>query len=201
VVTSLDKNTQYSLEWDNLKTPSNKGKIPGQINLDDSSIKISNEQLSVTLTDSPWNLMSPNKIRIDTSGSIFVEPMSIVNNAQSINISGALSPLISDSLLIVTENVILEQFNRLLQVVSLKLEGKLNGNITLSKVNHNFAFNGDVNLTQLKINDNSVGQLQVNTVYYTKEKIIRLSGYTSLGIADESGDISKNISFKGVYYP
>ena len=201
VVKSFDKNSNYSLDWDNLKTPSNKGKITGQINLDDSGINLTNEELSVTLTDSTWNLTSPNKIRIDTSGSIFVAPMSIVNNAQSINIAGAISPRKGDSLLIVTENVILEQFNPLLQVVNLKLEGKLNGNVTLSNVNHNFAFNGDVNLTQLKINDNNVGQLQVNTVYFTKEKIIRLSGYTSLGITDESGDISKNISFKGVYYP
>ena len=40
--------------------------------------------------------------------------------------------------------MVLEQFNPLLQVVKLKLEGRMNGNITLSNVNNNFAFNGDV---------------------------------------------------------
>ncbi|WP_317896576.1 translocation/assembly module TamB domain-containing protein [Aurantibacillus circumpalustris] len=201
VVKSFDKEFKYAVDWDNLKAPSNKGKITGQINIEDSFFKINNEELSVTLNDSTWNLISSNKITIDTTGAIFIAPMSIVNKLQSINIAGALSTHNGDSLVIATENVVLEQFNRLLQEFSLKLEGRLNGNITLSNVNNNFAFNGDVNLTQLKINNNSVGQLQVNTVYFTKEKIIRLSGYTSLGITNESGELSKNISFKGFYYP
>lgn len=199
-VNSFNKDSKYTIDWDNLKNPSNKGQIKGQITLEDSKINLLNEKLSVTLNDSTWNLIAPNAIQIDKSGSIIVEAMSIVNKAQSVNIAGSISTNAGDSLLITTKNVVLEQFNRLLQVISLKLVGKMNGNITLSNVNNNFAFNGNLSLTQLKINDNTVGELQVKTTYFTSEKLINLNGYTSLGIMDENGEQTKNISFKGNYY-
>jgi len=199
-VNSFDKDSKYVIDWDNLKIPSNKGQIKGEIFLVDSGLKLMNEKLLVTVNDSTWNLIAPNEIRIDKSGSLFVAPMSVVNKSQSINIAGSLSPRKEDSLLISTKNVVLEQFNPLLQVIKLKLVGIMNGNITLSNVTNNFAFNGDLSLTQLKINDNSVGELKVNTTYYTSEKFITLNGFTSLGIMDESGEQAKNISFKGVYY-
>lgn len=199
-VNSFDKESTYTIDWDNLKTPSNKGQIKGKISLDDSKINLQNEKLIVTLNDSTWNLTSPNLIRIDKSGSLFVEAMSIVNKAQSIQVAGSLSPNAGDSLLIATKNVVLEQFNRLLQVIKLKLVGKMDGNITLSNANNNFAFTGDLSLTQLKINDNTIGELQVKTTYHNSEKFIKLNGYTSLGITDENGDQAKNISFKGTYY-
>ncbi|PBQ33579.1 hypothetical protein CNR22_17960 [Sphingobacteriaceae bacterium] len=199
-VKSIDKESNYAIDWDNLKSPSNKGQIKGQVKLENESINLTNEQLSITLNDSTWSLSAPNTISIAKNGSLFVGPMSIVNKQQSINVAGNLSPFVGDSLLVATKNVILEQFNPLLQVISLKMVGKMNGNITLSNVNNNFAFNGDLVLSELKINDNLVGSLQVNTTYYTAEKFIKLSGFTSLGIIDESGEASKNISFKGTYY-
>jgi len=199
-VNSFDKESKYTIDWDNLKNPSNKGQIKGEINLENSNINLTNEKISVTLNDSTWNLIAPNAIKIDKSGSVFVDAMSIVNKGQSINIAGALSTKQGDSLLVATKNVVLEQFNRLLQVIHLKLVGKMNGNITLSNVDNNFAFNGDLSLTELKINDNLVGELQVKTTYYTSEKFITLNGYTTLGITDESGEQPKNLSFKGTYY-
>jgi len=199
-VNSFDKDSKYTIDWDNLKSPSNKGQIKGQINLNDSSVYLSNEKISVTFNDSTWNLAESNTIKIDRGGSIFVAPMSIVNKAQSILIVGAYSTRKGDSLLITTKNVVLEQFNRLLQVISLKLVGKINGNMVLSNVDKKFAINGNLSLTELRINDNTVGELQVQTTYHNSEKFILVNGYTSLGITDENGQQLKNISFKGTYY-
>lgn len=199
-VRSFDKESSYVLDWDNLKSPSNKGQIKGQINLDDRTINLKNEKISVTVNDSTWTLVSPNTVKIDTSGSLYVEPMSITNKQQSINLAGAFSTHPGDSILISTRNVVLEQFNPLLQVINLKMSGIMNGNIMLSNVNKHFAFNGNLSLTQLKINDNTVGELQVMTTYHNSENFIHLNGYTSLGIIDETGDAAKNISFKGTYY-
>jgi hypothetical protein len=200
-IKSIDKESNYAIDWDNLKTPSNKGRIGGQITLDDKFMKLINEELTVTLNDSTWNLKSPSQIYIEKGGRISVEPMLIVNKNQNINVAGVLSKQAGDSLVIATNNLVLDQFNRLLQTINLELAGTMNGNVTLSNVDDNFAFNGDLNLTGLKINNNMVGQLQVSTKYFTREKIIRLNGFTSLGIRDETGEASKNISFKGSYYP
>jgi hypothetical protein len=199
-VNSFNKDSKYTIDWDNLRTPSNKGKIKGQIQLDNSEIHLLNEQLSVTIKDSTWTLAQANTISIDNNANIRVEPMSITNKGQSINIAGAFSPNEGDSLSIVTNDVILEQFNGLLQAISLKLVGRMNGNIILSNVNNNFAFNGNLSLTRLKINDNLIGELQVNTTYHNSEKYISMTGYTSLGIRDETGEPAKNISFRGNYF-
>jgi hypothetical protein len=199
-VTSVDKDSKYSLDWDNLRTPSSKGEIKGGVYFDNSRFNIKNEKISLTLNDSTWNLVSPNTIVIDKDGSLIVDPLSIVNKEQSISVSGALSTKAGDSLVITTKNVVLEQFNPLLQLIKLKLSGKMNGNVTLSNVDKNFAFNGDLVLSQLKINDNTVGELVIRTTYHTNERFIVMNGFTSLGIQDENGDPTKNISFKGTYY-
>jgi hypothetical protein len=197
---SVDKDSKYSIDWDNLKSPANKGEIKGTFIYNNLYSDLINEKLSVTLNDSTWNSTSSGKIRIDTSGSLSIDSLFIANKEQSINVKGTLSQKQGDSLLISANSVVLEQFNRLLQIVKLKLEGKLNGEITLSNVNHNFAFNGDLDLTHLKINDNSVGELLVRTTYHNSEKFISLNGFTSLGIPDENGEQSKNITFRGSYF-
>lgn len=199
-VNSTDQNSLYSIDWDNLKTPSNKGEIKGQVNYENNGFNLKNEKLNVVFTDSVWTMKTANTMKIDQKGNLFIDPLSITHASQSIDIAGALSTMAGDSLIIATKNVVLEQFNRILQIFKIKLEGKMNGNITLSNVDNNFAFNGDLNLTELKINDNIIGQLLVKSTYYTREKFISLNGFTSLGIQDENGEQTKNISFKGNYY-
>jgi hypothetical protein len=199
-VKSVDRSSKYIIDWDNLKSPANKGEIRGAVLFNNNNFFITNEKISMTFNDSTWNMASSNVMTIARTGSMVISPFSISNNAQSINVSGALSTRQGDSLVIATKNVVLEQFNRLLQIVKLKLNGRMNGDITLSNVNDNFAFNGNVNLSQLKINDNVVGELIIKATYHTRERFISMNGFTSLGIEDAYGEQAKNISFKGTYY-
>lgn len=197
---SVDKDSKYSLDWDNLKQPSNKGEIKGGVIFDNASVNISCEKLSVTVTDSTWSLMRPNSIILDKSGSLLVNPLIILNNNQSFNVAGTISDRVGDSLVIQTKNVVLQQFNTALKVLKIKLEGVMDGNITLSNENKNFVFEGDLSLTKFKLNDNTVGSLVVKTNYNTEGKVILLNGFTSLGLQDEFGNQVKNVSFNGSYY-
>ncbi len=200
-VNSIDKHSTYLVDWDNLKSPGSKGEIKGQLDYLDSTFLIVNEKISVTVNDSAWNLITPDTLVINKDGSFRVEPLVIKNNKQRIELAGTLSDRLGDSLIIGVHDLVLEQFNPFLKLFLLKLEGKMNGQVTLSHVKKNFAFTGNVNLSQLKINDNPVGELVVNTIYHTSEKFISLNGYTSLGMEDEFGNQTKNISFRGLYYP
>lgn len=199
-VTSVDKESHYSIDWDNLKKPANKGEVKGQILFTNSGLTLVYDKLTTTVRDSTWNLSSPNSLTIYKDGSIAVNSLDVVNNDQHIIVTGTLSEQKNDSLIITTKNVILEQFNSVLKLVKLKLNGTMDGNITLSNANKNFVFRGDINLSNLKINDNPVGALVLETRYNAGQKKISLNGFTSLGLQDEFGNQVKNISFGGNYF-
>lgn len=199
-VNSIDKDSKFSFDWNNLKSPSNKGEVGGQLNFANESVFFSIDKLAATVRDSTWRLTKPNSMVIDKAGNITINSLEILNNAQKINVSGTLSEKPIDSLTIQTSDLILSQFNPLLKLVNVNLEGNMNGNIVLSNVAKNFAFRGYLNLQKLKINDNTIGELNVNTTYNTNSKSISLNGFTSLGLQDEAGNQVKNISFGGKYY-
>lgn len=199
--TSVDKDSKFSLDWDNLKNPSNKGEMKGEIVFNNSSLSFIYDKLSITVQDSTWKLAHAGSMTIDKTGSILFKPVEITNGIQKIGIAGILSEQPGDSLLVQTVNVALRQFNPLLRIIKLDLEGTMDGSVVLSNVGKNFAFRGDLHLRFLKINDNTVGELTVNTAYNSGEKYISMEGFTSLGIQDElTGSQVKNISFKGNYY-
>jgi len=199
-VNSIDKDFKFGFDWNNLRSPLNKGEVKGQFNLNNSSIFLALEKLSATVNDSTWNLIHSNSITFNKDGTIIINPITVLNNKQMISVAGTLSEKSADSLIIATSGVILKQFNPFLKLIKLNLEGIMNGNIVLSNTNKNFAFRGDLSLTQLKINDNTIGELSINTIYNTNEKNISLSGFTSLGIAADGGISEKNISFNGNYF-
>ncbi len=198
-VNSKNTDLSYSFDWDNLKTPLNKGDLKGAVSFGDSATSISNNHISVTVNDSTWNLLRPSRLSIHKNGSIRLENMDIARNNQRITVSGALSENSSDSLAVTVKNLILQQFNPILKVVNLKLEGIMDGDVVLGMKENNFTFKGDLKASQLKINENAVGQVLVSANYHTKEKYISLQGFTSLGVVDEFGQPAKNISFKGTY--
>ena len=94
------------------------------------------------------------------------------NQNQSIGIAGALTDRPNDSLVLNTANVVLEQFNPLLRAIKLKLEGVLNGRVTIHDPKH-FAFSSDLSFEHLKINNNTLGEMVVKTNYDAKTKTIK----------------------------
>jgi hypothetical protein len=198
--TSVDKDSKFTLAWDNLKKPVNKGEMKGNILFTNSELTFAYDKLLITARDSTWALSRPGSMSIDKAGSIVFNPVEVTNGTQRISAAGILSEKPGDSLLIQTANVALEQFNSLLQMIKLDLHGTMEGSVVLSNVEKNFAFRGDLHLKKLKINDNVVGELSVKTAYNSGKKHITMEGFTSLGIQDESGNQVKNISFNGHYY-
>ncbi|MBA3664737.1 MAG: translocation/assembly module TamB [Bacteroidetes bacterium] len=197
---SKDKDTKYNLEWDNKLSPKNAGKVMGKASFASHMATLSLDKFFITSRDSTWNLTSANPTIVDTSGTIIVNPLLFTNNNQSIGIAGTLSGKPGDSLVINTENVLLQQFNPLLKLIKLELEGSLSGRVTLHDPK-NFGFSSDLNFEKFKINKNAVGKLVVQTSHNSAEKNIFMDGYTSLGFPSlTGGDPEKNISFRGYYY-
>lgn len=196
---SKDLDTKYNLEWDNKSTPVKSGRLAGKVSFNHHLATLNFDKFFITTKDSTWNMVTANPTIIDTSGNILINPLLFTNNNQSIGIAGALTNQPNDSLVINTSSVVLEQFNPLLKAINLKLEGILNGRLTVHDPKA-FAFSSDLNFSNLKINNNTLGKMVVKTDYNSKENTIFTDGYTSLGLPTIDGEEMKNISFKGYYY-
>ncbi|MDO9001432.1 MAG: translocation/assembly module TamB domain-containing protein [Bacteroidota bacterium] len=198
-IVSKDLDTKYNLEWDNKVLPKNTGRIAGKVSFSNKQATLNFDNIFVTAKDSTWKMVTSNPTVIDTGGKIVINPLLFTSNEQSIGVAGSLSNNPSDSLAINTSNVILEQFNPILNAFNLKLEGILHGRLTI----HNpetFVFSSDLSFEKLKINNNTLGKMVVKTNYNAAEKTIFTDGYTSLGLPTIDGEEMKNIAFKGHYY-
>jgi len=197
---SKDLDTKYNLEWDNKTSPKNAGQLTGKVNFSNNLATLTFDKFFISPSDtSTWNLVNSNPTVIDTSGNILINPLLFTSKEQNIGIAGALTNKPGDSLVINTASVVLEQFNPLLRSIKLKLEGQLNGRVTVHDPKH-FAFSSDLSFNSLRINNNTLGEMVVKTDYNAVAKTIYTNGYTSLGLPTFDGTKMKNISFKGYYY-
>lgn len=199
-VNTQDTTTKYNFKWDNLLKPINKGEISGQVVLKNSSILIQHDVFSITLRDSTWNMVTSNPTTIDSSGVITINPLLFSNNNQNIGIGGILSNKETHNLVLNTNNVLLQQFNPLLNSSGLILEGVLSGSVAMHSVLKTPVFSSDLKIVKLKVNNNFIGELVLKNEYNSKDKYIYLDGFTSVGISDQFGNIQKNIAFNGYYY-
>lgn len=197
---SKDLDTKYNLEWDDKKTPNHSGKINGTVSFNTYQAIFKYNELRIKVRDSTWALVTSNPTIIDTAGTILVNHLRFAKYDQAIDVNGILSDKETDSINFITKNLVLDQFNPLLNQYKIKLNGELNGKIKIKKAEKNFTLNSDLNFTKLKINDNLIGQLVLRSDYIAKEHRLALDGYTSLGFMDQDGEPVKNLSFFGNYY-
>lgn len=197
---SIDESLNYGFNWDNYISPRNKGKIQGGLFFEHADLTISCDTLNVLAHDSLWTLIKPSSVVIKKDRSLTVNTFSLHCNRQTIDVAGTLSDKAGDNLVINTHNLILQEFNPLLKDYDLSLEGLMNSELTLSNTDKNFVFDGDLNVSKLRLNDNTIGFLFAKTTYNNVEKTVEMNGYTSLGLQDGEGNQIKNISFNGNYF-
>lgn len=196
---SQNRDTKFNLEWDDKLTPHNAGKISGKVTFNNTFGVLNYDKFFITAKDSTWNLTQASPTIIDSSGAIAFTPLMFSCNNQNITINGTLADAEGNCLNVGTENLKLEQFNPLLRNIGLKLEGSLSSRVTIFNKN-SFAFNSNLSFTGLKVNNNFLGKLITATDYDAVNKKIFLDGYTSLGLPDFNGIVTKNIQFKGNYF-
>lgn len=198
-INSMDSLSKYTIEWNNNNKPCLSGNLRGRFSFGKNHLKFNNDIMNLCFNDSIWQLKQSSEL-IFKNKLIEITPLQLYHHQQSILLNGKLSDQENDSLQIKVNHLLLSEFNPLLNLIKLKVEGEMNGSITMSKPNNHFALNGHLNLQKLKVNENIVGELVVQSFYDTKDKFLKLSGFTSLGLQDEFGNQIKNIAFNGFYY-
>lgn len=196
---SSDKNTKYNLEWNNKTIPNSAGKLFGRILFENNTATFSYEKFFLTARDSTWEMITGGNTIIDSAGTLFVNPLIFSNGIQKLSVNGKLTERPSDKLIFELANFDLNQLSPFIGN-ALKLNGIVDGSFALQKTGGNVAFSSKLDFQKLNINDNNLGEGQLNTEYFNADKYIYLDGYTSLGFTNFNGDKLKNISFNGYYY-
>jgi hypothetical protein len=199
-LSSQNSTTKYDFEWDNLKTPVNKGSFIGSVNLNPREISISYDTIVAILRDSSWHMVYNNPTVIDTAGNVLINPLLLVNNNQSIGLAGIISKRPQDTLQVNLQNLALQQFNPILSAFKLQLEGRLNGDMKLFNALGQSAFAGNVDIEGLKLNNNLIGKLVAKADLNPADKSIFLDGYTTLGLSFDMANPMKNLTFNGYYF-
>lgn len=196
---SNDKNTKYNLEWNNKTVPNNAGKLFGRMIFENNTANISYEQFFLTVRDSTWNMITSGNTVVDSSGALTINPLIFANGIQKLSINGTLSNAPKDKLVFQLANFDLTQLSPFIGD-ALKVKGIVDGGFSLQKHSGNLVFSSKLNFNKLDINDNNLGQGELNAEYFNADKYIYLDGFTTLGFTNFNGDVIKNISFNGYYY-
>jgi hypothetical protein len=197
---SQDKTTQYAFIWDNKTSPKYAGDIRGSVIFDPRTVNLIYEKVAVTVNDSTWNMTTSNPSIIDSSGTVQVDPLVFVNHDQMVDIQGSLTNRPSDKLDFNFKNFDLYQLSPFLSKARINIKGRANGTLSLHNNLKNLAFSSNLGFTDLRLNDNSLGNGELKTEYNSTDKYLYIDGYTSLGFENPLGEKVRNLSFSGYYY-
>ncbi len=146
----------------------------------------------IIIRDTIWEL-DQSRITADTS-SIKFHGFRISHNTQSIAVNGTLSKRPSDELHFNFKNMKLVHVNQLTGKSGLYLGGILNGTSTISDVFNNTMFLSDMNIENLSINGEELGNTFIRAKWLNPEQKIRLDMEAMRGNL-------KTLDIEGDYFP
>ncbi len=171
----------------------NRAHLEGAIDFSSASnfsLKIDSSLLIVD--NNRWKLDNENGIRFDSS-SINIQALSFTKNQESVSISGSIGKNPDEKLKLLISGFGLNQLTSLLNSKSTKLGGELSGEINLKDAYGKFQLETDLDISNLSINDDTLGNANINSRYKNNEQIIT----SDINVVKGSATI---IDIKGDYY-
>lgn len=183
------------MNWDN-KAPVRlyKGDIRAYLHFAGSkkmNFKILPSQL--VIADSAWNINRTNEVTVDSS-YVTIRELMFEHDNQYIALNGVISDNKNDEARLSLQNFNLANLNVITRPMGLGLKGRLNGESNVQDVYHNLIFTSNSNFKSLFINDEEIGDGDVQSVWDKAKEALYLHGSFTLGIVP-------NILVSGYYYP
>ncbi|MEO6904481.1 MAG: translocation/assembly module TamB domain-containing protein [Bacteroidia bacterium] len=180
--------------WDNKKQILNKGDINAFFAIkSNNNFEFKIEPSQFIINDSIWNIQKSNNIIFDST-AIIVKDLIVEHNAQSISLNGIISNNKSDQLKLNCNNFNIASINTFIKPSGLIFKGTINGESIITDFYNELIFTSDNSFKSLSINDNSMGDGSVESVWDNNKHALYLHGSFSLGIVP-------NVLFSGFYYP
>ncbi len=161
------------------------------------------DTLSVTLlpsefylNDTKWDIVNG---QADISGGyLFVEDLRINSGAQTLhaysrpdNYNGESIPTLFTEL----SNIDLAQLGNLAGLADYKPDGRINGKVQFDNIYHDIIIAGDIKATDVKLGDDTVGNINLSGSYNAAKNIITLDNQSGIYRGDGSLTASGNLSF------
>ena len=127
-----------------------------------------------SLNDIQWEILNESTIKLSKSDLDF-ENLQIQRINQSITIDGTLSDRESESLLIDFKQIDLAEISKLLNL-DIELAGLFTGNATMANSINGYQYTAIAGISQLKINNEEVGDINFNTNFDSKSESLQLNG-------------------------
>jgi len=144
------------------------------------------------ISDSLWRLNSAS-FEI-ASNNIIVNDFDVERNSQAIKINGKVSDNSKDSLIVDLERIDLKLINKFINNDKFVFNGSASGYVYLSNMLKNLVVVSDMRVTNLKLNDDLIGNVSVNSEWDNVYKRVHLN------VMNKRGRL-KNIEVDGFYYP
>lgn len=183
------------MTWDNRSaTKVYKGDIKTFLHFNhDRTIEFKILPSQLVISDSTWDISKSNLVTIDTS-YIKIKDLTFEHDNQLISLNGTISKNKSDELRLVMNDFNLANLNVFTRPSGLKLNGRITGDSRVSDVYSNMIFTSNTNVKSLFVNDEELGDGEVQSVWDKSKEALYLHGTFTLGIIP-------NILFSGYYYP
>ncbi len=146
----------------------------------------------IIMGDSIWNVHQCN-VQIDST-NINIDQFKIERDHQSFLVAGDISKDKNDALQMQFNDFELANFNILTRNKNMLLDGILNGSSTISNVYHDLAFETDLHIDGLNLNNELIGDTYVKSGYVSNKKVIDIYAFSTRGSL-------KTFEIKGDYHP
>jgi len=155
-------------------------------------INISFLPTNLYINDSIWKI-NPGIITIDTT-SLMVKNFSINNKEQWLKVQGGISEQYEDTLLLQFKGLNLSSLNTISKGEKIQLNGIINGDASLSNLYSNPLFQTNINIDDLLINDEPLGNTSITSAWDTVNEQLHLEASSNRGNL-------KTLLIKGDYEP
>lgn len=202
---AIDNRLDLTMEWMNVDSLRNEGILNVTANFSRKNdvnkphIDILVDRTNIYIKDLLW-LINQSTIEVDST-LITIHDFSVAREDRLFLVSGTVSEHETDTLHVEFQNLMLSSLNALTKTDRIQLDGMANGEADFSGLYHNPLFRSDIEIEDLVINEEFLGNSRIISTWDTLNNSLHLHTYTKRGeltTLDFEGDYSpsdKEIDF------
>jgi Zn/Cd-binding protein ZinT len=180
---SRNDNSSLAINWSGKDIDKFRGKINASLEVHNSDVAAGSQIIAnilpsqIIINDSIWQLV--NSSIVIRKSQINVNDFILKKELQYLKITGKISELESDTLLLDFRNINLHNFSMLMNTKGFDFEGNLNGKARLSNIYNKPLILSNIDIQDFKINNQLLGHTIINSNWYQESKKLHLNLYTT----------------------